>query len=63
MRRLEYDLAVLNDIQDQIVKAQGDAKKDGASMEARRKQRRNQAQPSITDGDAIELLKQGGFIQ
>ena len=63
MRRLEYDLAVLNDIQDQIVKAQGDSKKDGASMEARRKQRRNQAQPSINDDEAIELLKQGGFIQ
>lgn len=60
--KLEFDLAVLNDIQDQIVKAQGDSKKDGASMEARRKQRRNQAQASISDDDAVELLKQGGFI-
>lgn len=63
MQRLEYDLAVLNDIHDQVKKAQGDSRKDGAAMEARRKQRRNQAQQSITDGEAIELLKQGGFIQ
>ena len=62
MLRLEYDLAVLNDIQDQVAQAQGDSKKDGASMEARRKQRRNKAQASITDGEAVELLKQGGFI-
>ena len=63
MQRLEYDLAILNEIHDQVAQAQGDAKKDGASMEARRKQRRNKAQQSITDGEAIELLKQGGFIQ
>jgi len=63
MLRLEYDLAVLNDIHDQVKEAQGDSKKDGASMEARRKQRRNKAQASISDNDAIELLKQGGFIQ
>ena len=61
MQRLEYDLAVLNDIQDQIVKAQGD-KPDGASMMARTKQRR-QARREISDGEAVELLKQGGFIQ
>ena len=59
--KLEFDLAVLNDIQDQIVKAQGDSKKDGASMEARRKQRR-QARQDISDDEAVELLKQGGFI-
>lgn len=63
MQRLEYDLAILNEIHDQVAEAQGDSRKDGASMEARRKQRRNQAQPSISDDDAIELLKQGGFIQ
>tara|TARA_R110002020_G_scaffold301418_2_gene516843 strand:- start:1185 stop:1460 length:276 start_codon:yes stop_codon:yes gene_type:complete len=61
MQRLEYDLAVLNEIHDQVKTAQGNSK-DGASMEARRKQRRNQAQPSISDDEAVELLKQGGFI-
>jgi hypothetical protein len=60
--KLEYDLAVLDSIHQQVKQAQGDSKKDGASMEARRKQRR-QARQELSDGDAVELLKQGGFIQ
>jgi len=59
--KLEYDLAVLNSIHDQVKDAQGDSKKDGASMEARRKQRR-QARQELSDNEAIELLKQGGFM-
>ena len=62
MRRLEYDLAVLNDIYDQVKQAQGDSKADGASMESRKRQRR-QARQDLTDDGAVELLKQGGFIQ
>ena len=60
--KLEYDLAVLNSIHEQVKAAQGDSKKDGASMEARRKQRR-QARQELSDNEAVELLKQGGFIQ
>ena len=62
MRRLEYDLAVLNDIHEQVKQAQGDSKADGASMESRNRQRR-QARQELTDDGAVELLKQGGFIQ
>ena len=59
--KLEYDLAVLNSIHEQVKAAQGDSKKDGAAMEARRKQRR-QARQELSDNEAIELLKQGGFM-
>lgn len=59
--RLEYDLVILNDIQDQILNAQGESKTDGKKMEARKRQRR-QARKEVSDGEAIELLKQGGFM-
>ena len=59
--KLEYDLAVLNKIHEQVKEAQGDSKRDGAAMEARRKQRR-QARQELSDNEAIELLKQGGFM-
>ena len=59
--KLEYDLAVLNSIHEQVKAAQGDSKRDGAAMEARRKQRR-QARQELSDNEAIELLKQGGFM-
>lgn len=62
MNKLEYDLAVLNQIHDEVKLAQGDSKKDGASMMARTKQRR-QAKKEVSDSEAVELLKQGGFIQ
>jgi len=62
MMRLEYDLAVLNEIHDQIVESQGDAKKDGARMEARRKQRRAKAQASMDDGGMMQFLRDSSFI-
>tara|TARA_R110002074_G_scaffold174893_1_gene337844 strand:- start:3808 stop:4059 length:252 start_codon:yes stop_codon:yes gene_type:complete len=61
MNRLEYDLSVLNTIQDQIVEAKGDGK-DGASMMARNKQRRSAQKQELNDSEAVELLKSGGFI-
>jgi len=59
---MEYDLACLNEIHEQIESAQGGAK-DGGSMEARRKQRRDARQATIDDGEAIALLKQRGIIE
>jgi hypothetical protein len=59
--RLEYDLAVLNEIQDQIVDAKGDSK-DGAAMMARNRQRRAAQKQELSDSEAVELLKSGGFI-
>jgi|TARA_R100000084_G_scaffold42448_3_gene17319 hypothetical protein len=61
MRRFEYDLAILNEIHDQVKEAQGDSNKDGATMESRKRQRR-QARQELTDDGAVELLKQGGFL-
>ena len=59
MNRLEYDLACLNTIHEQIQESQSSSN-DGASMEARRKQRRQQRE-TISDSDAIALLKQRGI--
>ena len=56
--RLEYDLVILNEIHDQIVASQGDSKGGGNAMEARRKQRRQ----DLNDGEALQLLKDGGFL-
>ena len=62
MKKLEYDLAVLNEIHDQVQTAQGDGKnKDGNAMEARRKQRRK-AREELSDGDALALLRDKGLI-
>ena len=61
MNRLEYDLSVLNTIQDQIVEAKGDGK-DGAAMMARNKQRRSAQKQELSDSEAVELLKSGCFI-
>ena len=60
MYKLEYDLAILNEIHDQVNTAQGNTK-DGNAMEARRKQR-NAARKDLDDGDAMKLLKDGGFL-
>tara|TARA_R110001632_G_scaffold7580_3_gene30250 strand:- start:889 stop:1068 length:180 start_codon:yes stop_codon:yes gene_type:complete len=59
---MEYDLACLNEIHEQIQSSQSGSN-DGASMEARRKQRQQGRQATIDDGEAIALLKQRGFIQ
>lgn len=59
MYLFEYDLAVLNDMQDQVKEASGSAKKDGKTMMERVKQNRGKPPTGdITDGDVVELLKQ-----
>jgi hypothetical protein len=55
---MEYDLACLNTIHDGIEASQSSSRKDGASMEARRKQRRGQA---MDDDAMVALLKQQGI--
>lgn len=62
MMRLEYDLATLNEIHDQIKKSQSDSK-DGASMEARRKQRRAKNSASMEDSDIVQFLRDNSFIE
>ena len=56
---MEYDLACLNEIHEQIQSSQGESS-DGASMEARRKQR-GQQRATVSDSEAIALLKQRGI--
>jgi hypothetical protein len=60
MMRLEFDLATLNEIHDQIKESQSDSK-DGASMEARRKQRQAKT-ASLSDGDMMQFLRDNSFI-
>jgi hypothetical protein len=62
MYLFEYDLAVLNEMQDQITKATGKGKTDAKSAYERVKQRRaGQPTPEMSDGDVVELLKQRGI--
>lgn len=61
MYRLEYDLAVLNEIHDQVKDARSSST-DGKGAMERVKQRRNaRATASIEDGSVVELLKQRGI--
>ena len=63
MMRLEFDLATLNEIHDQIKESQSDSKTDGAAMNARRKQRRAAAQTQMEDGDIMQFLRDNSFIE
>tara|TARA_R110000824_G_scaffold28416_1_gene95480 strand:+ start:4575 stop:4796 length:222 start_codon:yes stop_codon:yes gene_type:complete len=65
-KRLEFDLAVLGEIHDQIKESSTDSKKtDGAAMEARNRQRKGR----IRDGDTISgedmfaILKERGITK
>ena len=60
MLRLDYDLATLNEIHDQIKESQSDSK-DGASMEARRKQRRK-VNATMSSSDVVQFLRDNSFI-
>ena len=61
MYLFEYDLAVLNEMQDQIKEATGKGNADGKSMMERVKQHRGNPSPELSAGDAVELLKQRGI--
>lgn len=62
-QKMEFDLAVVNEIHDQIKDSYGDSKKDVNAMQARKQQRRARRQAAtIEDGEALQLLKDGGFI-
>ena len=61
MYQFEYDLAVLNDMQDQVRQASGKANKDGKSMMERVKQRRHKAGQELSGNEVVELLKQRGI--
>ena len=60
MLRLDYDLATLNEIHDQIKESQPASKNNGAAMEARRKQRR--ASATMSSGDMVQFLRDNSFI-
>ena len=65
--RLELDLAVAAEMGDQIREATGESKVPaGRSMVARRNQRRSArkqaAREAISDGDALQRLKDAGII-
>ena len=57
----EYDLAVLNEMHDQVQSANEKAK-DGKGMMERVKQRRNKTPTTeVSQGEVVELLKQRGI--
>tara|TARA_R100001015_G_C4634650_1_gene201620 strand:- start:1543 stop:1776 length:234 start_codon:yes stop_codon:yes gene_type:complete len=62
MLKFEYDLAVLNDMHDQVKDATGKADKDGKAMMERVRQRRQKGQTTTaSDSEVVELLKQRGI--
>jgi hypothetical protein len=61
MYLFEYDLAVLNEMQDQV-KSATEKSKDGKGMMERVKQRRNNTPTAeVSQGDVVELLKKRGI--
>tara|TARA_Y100001938_G_scaffold129720_1_gene184955 strand:+ start:384 stop:677 length:294 start_codon:yes stop_codon:yes gene_type:complete len=64
--RLELDLAVASEISDQVREAVDSNKKGGAgnanAAVARRNQRRASRGQTVSDDDAVKLLKDGGFM-
>ena len=61
MYLFEYDLAVLNDMQDQV-KSATEKSKDGKGMMERVRQRRDKTPTTeVSQGDVVELLKKRGI--
>lgn len=62
MLKFEYDLAVLNEMHDQVKEATGKSDKDGKAMMERVRQRRQKSQTATaSDAEVVELLKQRGI--
>jgi len=58
---LEFDIATLGEIHDQITDATKKGSDfDGSKMEARKRQRRSK-RADLTGGDLHDILKKGGF--
>ena len=62
-RRLEFDVATLGEIHDQIKESTESSKQDGASMESRKRQRRAQRKAEIDGGDLLDILKSHGLAK
>jgi hypothetical protein len=62
MYKFEYDLAVLNEMHDQVKEATGKSDKDGKAMMERVRQRRQKNQTAeVSNTEVVELLKQRGI--
>ena len=59
-RRLEFDVATLGEIHDQISES-SKSSKDGESMESRKRQRRAQRKAEIDGGELLDILKSRGL--
>jgi hypothetical protein len=62
-KRLEFDLAVLGEIHDQIKESTEDSKKkSGAAMEARKRQRKRRLEDDMISGEEmLAILKKQGI--
>ena len=58
---MEFDLATLGEIHDQISESTKSSNRDGASMESRKHQRRAQRKAEIEGGDLLDILKSRGL--
>ena len=60
-RKLEFDVATLGEIHEQIEESTKSSKDDGESMMARKRQRRAQNQAEIEGGELLDILKSHGL--
>ena len=58
---MEFDVATLGEIHDQIKESSKSSKSDGASMESRKHQRRAQRKAEIEGGELLDILKSRGL--
>ena len=64
LHRMELDLCVAGEIADQVNEATDTSGKGNANAAvSRRNQRREQRAQSLSDGEAMKLLKDGGFME
>jgi len=62
-RKLEFDVATLGEIHDQINESTKSSKKDGAGMESRKRQRRAQREAEIDGSELFGILKSHGLAK
>ena len=60
---MEFDVATLGEIHDQIKESTASSKRDGASMESRKRQRRAQREAEIDGSELLGILKSHGLAK
>ena len=58
---MEFDVATLGEIHDQIKESTASSKSDGAGMESRKHQRRAQRKAEMDGDELLDILKSRGL--